>query len=711
MAANITPAPSGFRNVRDKYLALLLSDVHSQAAATTAAAPAGTPAWTPGGNFSFPTAATGAAASAPQTTPAPTWPSPVTPAPTDADVRLAELTAGLVAAGDNENRQAEAIRKLAGQLERSERRVRHLEAHRYKDDKQHLPPDPNCPDCESRYQPHSHARAPRPSSRRRHAPNDNHAPSLQSREPRTPTRHGTHRMSTSVVSGRPRSTPLPEKRAPEHGAHRRARRSSAYEETSTEIREEMDNVDELERLRRERQEWLIARERSEKESASLSRMLADIKRNTQRLLRERDDHLQVIARLQDRLSDASTGRKELDAPSPPQLPRTQPPLQTSSRLSPVLPSSNASSPAAQVHAEQQASVPQSSVAFRTPPSDGRQVITRGVSPRDGPSPYDESLQPDRPSRRDGPSPGVRDPQYAEQSPQMGELVHNQQSPYVRQSSHVVESLYVGPLPHNVPLPHHGSGFATQSDDGTVTSSSGIQLQTNLNEPQVMTSTPVSHTDREAELQDELRLVLEENARLSERVPILEGECTHLAQQLQLLQAMLQANNREAASEDGTNKSNFLGNLQRLVEEVDILEGVADAIHFGTRPDSTSFALSLTQIDLSSSRSSSPVKTRPKGAAARASRHDGGGSLDDVVIRVARIRSSLSIRYGQWLEAVGQPTTTLQSAQSAHSSHSSHSSQSSQSSRVSRSSRDSTSTPEITSQAMNTKVIDRLIAKK
>ncbi len=54
--------------------------------------------------------------------------SPVTPEaiPLDADVRLAEITAGLVAASDKERRQTDTIRRLALQLEQSENRIRHL---------------------------------------------------------------------------------------------------------------------------------------------------------------------------------------------------------------------------------------------------------------------------------------------------------------------------------------------------------------------------------------------------------------------------------------------------------------------------------------------------------------------------------------------------------------------------------------------------------
>lgn len=622
--ASTTPATPGFRNVRDKYLALLLSDVHSQGAGG-AAAPTTTPAWTPGEKFPFPSAATGA--TAPPITPATAaWPSPVTPAPTDADVRLAELTAGLVAAGDNEHRQAEAIRRLTGQLERSERRVRHLEAHHKPAGHQSHPRqrDMDCPECEPQPHSHTHSHAHPPHHlsrsvphRRRKGSDDDIAPSREHRAaPRS--RQDGHRAH-SGVSGRPRSTPLPDRREVRKSSSRRPRHSSAIIETSTIIEDDKDENqadNELIRLRRERQQWLRDRERSEKESASLSRMLADIKRNTQRLVRERDDHLEVIARLQDRLSEST--RKDSGATSPDRVSNRTP--LAAERLSPVKPlSSRQSSPA---------------------------------------------LQDDAPDS----------------------------SPHAMMfASHNDETVTSSSGDRAVPYPN----FAGNQQHTTATTKAVGQSSV--------------HNEREAELQEELQMVLEENARLSQRVPTLETENSRLQNQLRLSEALLQADANHNSGERRRSTDAVLGDLQRLMEEVDILEGVSDAIHFGTRPDSTGCAQSLSRIDLSSSQSSSASQPpRLPQTATGPSTRDNGDSLTDIIKRLARIRSSLSLRYGQWLEAVANQTTALQPQMLNPASRSS---RSSRSSRQSHSSRDSTSTPDITPQPMSTKVISRLIDEK
>lgn len=92
-----------------------------------------TPAGRGGGGYAWPTPATPVPPAAPAwATPAGTWqgqgqgqgPSvswATPPERVDADLRVAELTAGLVAATDVERRQSETIRRLATQLERAER--------------------------------------------------------------------------------------------------------------------------------------------------------------------------------------------------------------------------------------------------------------------------------------------------------------------------------------------------------------------------------------------------------------------------------------------------------------------------------------------------------------------------------------------------------------------------------------------------------------
>jgi hypothetical protein len=116
-AAAAAGTPS-MREVRDQVLSVLLSGggsaMHGQPHTQPYAQPYSQPyplphpqsPWTPGSRMS-----------------AVTWsPRPRTQ-PAEADVRVAELTAGLVAAGDVERRQAETIRRLAAQLERTEKKV------------------------------------------------------------------------------------------------------------------------------------------------------------------------------------------------------------------------------------------------------------------------------------------------------------------------------------------------------------------------------------------------------------------------------------------------------------------------------------------------------------------------------------------------------------------------------------------------------------
>lgn len=118
--------------VRDQYLALLLTD--SKPADMALSTDPAAPTWTPGAKFKFtPTPQTHLSQTPafPQAPPVTSPPHFTTPYPaahsfvtaTDADVRVAELTASLVAANENGNRQAEAIRRLSEQLRRTERKV------------------------------------------------------------------------------------------------------------------------------------------------------------------------------------------------------------------------------------------------------------------------------------------------------------------------------------------------------------------------------------------------------------------------------------------------------------------------------------------------------------------------------------------------------------------------------------------------------------
>lgn len=94
-----TPRTPSLRQTRDTYVNLLLSTPPTQQ-----------PSWTPGQNLP---------------TPHVHWASPVTPL-SDNQIRVAEVAAELVAAGDCERRNKQALREMADKLERSERANRHL---------------------------------------------------------------------------------------------------------------------------------------------------------------------------------------------------------------------------------------------------------------------------------------------------------------------------------------------------------------------------------------------------------------------------------------------------------------------------------------------------------------------------------------------------------------------------------------------------------
>lgn len=116
--ASISPlaATPSMRDLRDQYLSVLLSGGPRSDMPVSRPMPGPTPitpapnsfmqqSWTPGSRMS-----------------AVTWASPLQPGETD--LRVAELTAGLVTASDVEKRQAETIRRLAAKLEHAERSER-----------------------------------------------------------------------------------------------------------------------------------------------------------------------------------------------------------------------------------------------------------------------------------------------------------------------------------------------------------------------------------------------------------------------------------------------------------------------------------------------------------------------------------------------------------------------------------------------------------
>lgn len=217
------------------------------------------------------------------------WASPVTPAPTENDVRLAEIAASLVAAGGVEKRQTDAIRRLAGQLEKSERKIRELEersAQERADEQEERSRERDVLDEAERIRKRDKQR--------------------KSDRPRSKER--VHEKGTSV---KPRRMSYGDARRAIEFTPRTPRRSSGGREVGEEFRmsgrrkekeaPHSKDLAELETLRKEKAKWVKAKERSEMEASRLSTMFTGIKNNTTRLLEERDAHLKVIARLQDRL--------------------------------------------------------------------------------------------------------------------------------------------------------------------------------------------------------------------------------------------------------------------------------------------------------------------------------------------------------------------------------------------------------------------------
>lgn len=266
---------TGSRVMRDQVLALLLSGQKSVQASSSPphAAPSPPPrfdAWTPGTRLGATPGprATGAGPGLSL--------SPVTPdaprLPTDTDVRLAEITAGLVAASDKERRQTDTIRKLALQLERSEIQIRELGAQG---------PAGQPADASSSSSSSESVRSSRQRERQR-----DEAPW---REPARRDERDAWREPKGErdYSRRERSTRRARMRAP--------RREEVLEQ-------------ELHHLRREKREWTRRDRASRKEARDMMKLLADIRSNAQRVLDEREGHLRVIARLHHQLYGAASPR-------------------------------------------------------------------------------------------------------------------------------------------------------------------------------------------------------------------------------------------------------------------------------------------------------------------------------------------------------------------------------------------------------------------
>lgn len=488
------------RGVRDKYLDLLLTG-GSSVSPIAAITPAPATTWTPGQHFT-PHAAPRWPPQPPP--PPPTWATPVTPGPTEGDVRLAEIAAGLVAAGGVEHRQTETIRRLATQLERSERKLRSLDG------------------------------------KKRRARTSLHDQFDDNPRVKTSARNDTRRQI--------RFTPGKESR----DGGRRAPNPSPRK-PSREVYEE------LERLRREREEWIIGKQRSESEARSLSRMLSDIKNNTSRLLSEREDHIKVINRLQEevgglRRRESRRQSREVAMPERAHSQRSASPVPLFSHRSS---SANCSPPNLY-----------EGVRDVSPASVRDQIFERAVDAMRAPNPSA------------GQDPERRSAQY--------------DSAALRQSS-----------------------------------------------------------EREQELREELQLVLEENAKLSGRIPELEVVCLDLSTRLHQAEARSQNESpANAAPSHGTSKS-VAGELVQLIEELEVLEGVSEAINFGMSPSEvdqlqetmSNLELTVENVQTQTASGEESVASAP------------GEIIKSVVTRLVQIRARLSFRYGKWLKAVGDDDIT------------------------------------------------------
>lgn len=481
------------RGVRDKYLDLLLTGGKSHP--STPAPSNVQPTWTPGKHI-------------PAAQNMNMWTSPITPAPTENDVRLAEIAAGLVAAGGAEQRHTETIRRLAEQLERSERKVRELEeGERHRSRGRRRASVEHLGEEEWDYRGGGRMK----SEARRH---------IRFTPGKIPEEEEDTRFQRKVESMRRSSVPSSAKKSPEKRI-----------------------LSELQLLRREKESWKKERERSHEESEKLARMLADIRRNTQRLLTEREEHLRIIAGLQE-----------------------------------------------EVH--------------------GQRRVTELFSACTGNS--------------DGRASPV--PLFGErQSPT------NVPDVYQRENS-----------PSSV---RHVSFDANSGHDRTGQNHTQDEYREGARR---LESQP---TVREKELREELQLVLEENEKLSEKIPMLESECLELSRCLRQAKLEQQAHMEDQTEIVEGNSAGIAANdgvaieLARLVDELDILEGVCGAVNFGVTPtEADALQDSVSTVNVTS-QLSRVRQTSRNGAPSNAI------VVRDVVRRLVDVRSGLSVRYGQWLRSV------------------------------------------------------------
>ncbi|KAI0558259.1 UDP-N-acetylglucosamine transporter ROCK1 [Gracilaria domingensis] len=593
------------RSVRDKYLALLLT---GNPASNTAPSPQATN-WTPGQHL-------------PQA-PAVHWASPVTPAPTENDVRLAEIAAGLVAAGNAEKRHTDAIRRLAGELDRSERKVRHLE-------------------------------------RRRRA--SSHVP-----------RESGHRVSFGEAKRKIRLSPrapkydVPVRRAASED-HRRP--SQHFDERDILIQKELD---ELYSLRRERDDWLKSKERSDKEARRLSVMLADIKRNTQRLLEERHSHLKVISRLQDEVSECKRNAVLTDVDE----------KIASGRVSNI---ENVTPPRARGKRD---TSPASALRASGTYADMDPLDIRR-------EPEFEQLEREWHGHRSIPSSRGRNFHDVDQvSP--SPVLHNRREQELREELRLV-------IEENGKLTERVSSLEQECTElvkrvrfGPTVYSREDKIRPVFEERCIPENHPSRQSPSMSDAQHDMcrpqvnpeALPRSESERAA-AIPPLREEAQRDAPVAYHPQENVEQSSPVSAVPKRASSPSLEEGLVKLLEEVDVLEGVSQAIHFERSPSEAERIQDTLELpELNGDHMSGEVHDGPRPVPV--SSNSPRQVLLNTVNRLERIRSSLSLKYGKWLEAVANDETACDETQ------------------LSAGSVDAPpKNQEITTGSMNTEVINKLI---
>ncbi|CAN8062572.1 unnamed protein product [Agarophyton chilense] len=604
------------RSVRDKYLALLLTGNPPTHAPPAPLAPN----WTPGQHL-------------PQA-PAVHWASPITPpAPTENDVRLAEIAAGLVAAGNTEKRHTDAIRRLVGELDRSERKVRHLERRRRG----------------SSHTPHAHVQ-----------------------------RESGHRVSFGEAKRNIRFTPrTPRYEAPVRKAASEDHRRPSHHFDERDILNQKE-LDELHSLRKEREQWLKSKDRSDKEARRLGIMLADIKRNTQRLLEERHSHLKAISRLQDEVSECKRNAALSDVEH----------KFNSSRASNI---ENVTPPRGRGRRD---SSPAS--ALRAP---GAYVDLDPIDIRR--EPEFEHLEREWHGHRSIPSSRGRNFHEVEQvSP--SPIVQSRREHELRDELRLV-------IEENGKLTERISSLEQECTELVKRVRFGPAVYSREEDARPVFEErrmPENHPPQQSSFAGDAPHELSHPEVNSEARPPSESERVlgHTAMREEPHREELTTNHPGDSVDQKPSTLVTSGKLispsleegiVKLLEEVDVLEGVSHAIHFERSPSEAERMQETVELpELNEDQVTDEVdSSKPPAPAALAppASHSPRQVLLDTVHRLERIRSSLSLKYGKWLEAVANDDTACDETQvSAGSVH----------------------TPpqnkEITTGSMNTEIINKLI---